>query len=594
MDDATRTLEAALTRARSRLRARGALGGAAIGAQVGAWLAVAAVVALRLSGILSLPGTAVAALLLVSVAAAVGAAIGAARSPLDRRSLALLVDRLGGTEELLLTALHVAGTDDPNREEILGRLRRAEVPDPAARLPLRVPRHLRFAAVPVALALLLSFLPALDLARPTGHGDPVAEAGERLEERLQELRSEDGVELPPEIEREVAALAEDLQADPMGAEEALQRLEQLQQQLERFEESLAGSGDLLEDLESAAKALDEQATEALAEALEEGDLERAAEAAQDLEQSLAEATPEERQRAAEALQEAGERLKGSQDPNLRDMGEAMERAGEQLGGEQAPQGQAGQPGSPGADGNTANGGGDPTPGGAPRELAEQLARNQELGQRLARDRQALERAQQLAGATERSRQELGGDPRVAQGESQPGQQPGQQPGEDPQAGDGTKPGRGTQPGQGAGDGQESGDGQGSGPGQGGEGASGTSAGDGHTWEDEGERPGGAQGPQQDRNSDRAGGQHIDDFEKLYEAVRLEGAQALLAGVDGQIDERGRVDELSVRVTEAEEAAKVGRVDLPATYRDEAAEAIEAEPIPPAYKEAVKRYFDSME
>ncbi len=181
----------------------------------------------------------------------------------------------------------------------------------------------------------------------------------------------------------------------------------------------------------------------------------------------------------------------------------------------------------------------------------------------------MERAQQIRGAMEGSTQRLGGDGEVAQGESS-------------QQGSGS-----SASGQGA---EQQGQGGGT---QAGAQQPGTSAGAAHTWEDEGEMPLAAGNDHRETTSDRKQGEQIDDFDKLYEAVRLDDAEALLAGASGRLDDRGHIDELSLRLTEAEEAAKTGTVQLPDAYREAAAEAIEAEPIPPAYREAVKDYFDDM-
>jgi hypothetical protein len=117
---------------------------------------------------------------------------------------------------------------------------------------------------------------------------------------------------------------------------------------------------------------------------------------------------------------------------------------------------------------------------------------------------------------------------------------------------------------------------------------------GHTWEDQGEHRSPDHAVEADRQSDRRTGAHLDDFERLYEGLRLQGAQSLLAGADGVIDEDGHVDQLPVRLTAGDEDAAAPTVELPAGYRDEAAEAIDADPIPPAYRHAVKEYFDAMD
>jgi hypothetical protein len=216
------------------------------------------------------------------------------------------------------------------------------------------------------------------------------------------------------------------------------------------------------------------------------------------------------------------------------------------------------------------------------EQAEQLARDlqqaRDVGEQLQRDQQALDRAQQMNAAMEGSRQRLGGEASVERGD-------GSQDGEPGQGEEGEGQGQGG-PGEGGAQGAGTQQGQGSTPGMG--------AGDGHTWEDEGELPAGAGqvgGGEEDRTDDRTEAKHVDDFEKLYQSVRLDGADALMASVDDEIDESGRVDELTTRLTGAEEDAATAPLQIPAQYRQEASEAIEAEQIPPGYREAVKQYFD---
>ena len=263
------------------------------------------------------------------------------------------------------------------------------------------------------------------------------------------------------------------------------------------------------------------------------------------------------------------------------LGEAMKSAGKpadpaasQLPGGQ-PLGGAPQPGTSGTPGEGSPSQGSPSQGGpsgggmSPEQaqaLATELARAQQLGRQLANDQAALQRSQALNGALEGARQRLGGEAQVAGGQASQGQG-------SPGAGDGREPGSGT--GAGA-------------PGGGGVGTgAGTS---GHTWEDEGESRGGG-GPAEDRFTDRRGGRHVDDFQQLYDELRLAGAQSLLAGTEGQIDEQGRIDQLPIRITTGDEDAATPSVQIPAAWRDEAVEAIEAEPVPPAYEEAVKQYFD---
>lgn len=542
MDAALVTLDRTLRRARSRLRFRRILRAAAVGFQVGLGAAIPAATAVRLLGLARWEALAIAGVV-VGIAVAVGGLVGGVRPGLDRRSLALLVDRLGATDELVLTAVHVtelhaAGTDDPNRDRILARLGSAPLPDPRVLLPLSRPRHLRWAAVPVGLLLATVLLvrPVLSLpwrAAPS----PVAREGQRLEERVAGMRG--GVELPEPLEQQVEDLGDALRGDDLSPEEARRRIEELQQQLAAFREDLAPSSELLHDLETAARALDAASTEALAEGLRAGDLEAAAGAANDLSESLSEASPAERARAAEALDAAGRSLEGSSDPRLQRAGESLRRAGQE--------------------------GGAPLDPATAAELARDLAEAGELGEQLQQDAEALQRSQELNGALEGARQRLGGSPQMAQGASSDA------PGEGGLGSEARGPGTpGAPEGQGDGSGSE-----------------------GHTWEEQGPRTASEVSPE-DRQSARTGGTQIDDFQRLYDGLRLEGAESLLAGTEGTIDPTGRVDRLPIRITGGEADARAPTVILPARYRDQAVEAIGAEPIPPAYEQVVKTYFDAMD
>lgn len=566
-------LERLIVRGRRRLRARGAVRGGA----VGAWLGAAGAVLLALAAPLG-PLTPVAAGLILLGFTALGAAAGAARPTLADREVALLLDRSLGTEELLVTSVHVS--EDRAAGPVLDHLARTLHTDlsVARAVPVQVPRHARFVPLPLlAAALLLWFGPPQVLLRPPdAPADPLAQEGARLAERIAE--DEGGAELPDALEREVAELASDLQGQRLSEAEALERLEELQEQLEAFEERMQPSADLLSDLEEAARELDGAATQELGDALRDGDMGRAADAARELSESLQGASPEERERAADALEQAGERLKRSTDPSMQRAGESLQRAGQQAGAQQAA-GQQGQPapgeqgqGSPGEQGTS----GTPTEGSAgeqglspqqAEQLAQQLEQAQQLGERLQQEGQALERSQQLNGAMEGARQRLGGDAQVAEGASS----------------------------QGSGEGSEGGEGQGSQSSAGGVGLTGSGAGtEGHTWEDQGEHETPTGHQDADRTSSREDGTHIDDFEKFYRPVRMGDANTLMASVEGELDEAGHIDELPTRLTSSTEEATAPLLDVPAAYREAAAEAIGAEQVPPGYREAVKQYFDSME
>src|SRR5687768_16165006 len=128
MDDRVGVLERALARAKRRLRLRSLVRVGAVGLQIGLVLALPAAVIARLLDLGAVPAV-LAAGAVASGVLALSLLVGALIRAPDRRAVAHLVDRLGATEELLLTALHVVATDDPNRDAILARLDPARLPD---------------------------------------------------------------------------------------------------------------------------------------------------------------------------------------------------------------------------------------------------------------------------------------------------------------------------------------------------------------------------------------------------------------------------------------------------------------------------------
>jgi hypothetical protein len=194
-----------------------------------------------------------------------------------------------------------------------------------------------------------------------------------------------------------------------------------------------------------------------------------------------------------------------------------------------------------------------------------LEQQRDLGERLERDREKLEQARQMQGAVQGAQERMGGP----DGEGSTG--------------------------------QGAGEGEGEGEGEGGQGVAmeqgmggGAGAGAGHTWEDEGEftaEQAFQDGAAQTREGGGEEAEHIDDFEQFYAPHRIDDAQALLAAEEGSLDEGGQIDTLVTRLTESDETAERPTLQLPDTYREAATEAIEAERIPPAYREAVKAYFE---
>lgn len=487
------------------------------------------------------------------VGAGLGALFGFVRHSVDKRGVALVLDKVGKTEERLITALHWAERGDTRAQELVDEV---SIDALTRRLPVRWPRNARLTPAFLALAVAAAFLPATVWPGFTTstQRSALTDAGSRLEERLAEIEPPpDAPAWPEAIDRKVSELADAMKGETITEAQAASELDELARQIEALEGSMSDADDTLDALEEAAKALDVPGAEALQEALQDATPEALQDAARELAEALG-ADPAAREKTADAMRQAGEQLSGSNDPGVAGAGEALKQASEAAANGELSPAQA-------------------------EQLAEQLQQAREAGRRMAEDREALERAQRLAGAIEGARQQLGeGDPagQSSQGEGQ--------------GGDGT---------EGEGEGATEGSGENGGPGGGqsqGRGKGGPNAGQGHTWEDQGEHEGSNQaaGNGDERQSDRKDGQHIDDFEKFYEAVRLKGAKPLVAGTNSVLDESGKVDELEYRLTTAEESATVGRVDLPDAYREAASAAIEAEPIPPAYKNAVRDYFAEMD
>jgi hypothetical protein len=120
------------------------------------------------------------------------------------------------------------------------------------------------------------------------------------------------------------------------------------------------------------------------------------------------------------------------------------------------------------------------------------------------------------------------------------------------------------------------------------------AGEGHTWEDEGTHDTTSGHKDEDRNSNRTNDSIIDDFEQFYKPMQLDGAETLIAGVDGEIDESGHIDTFDTRLTQGDESSTKKLLDVPDNYKDEADRALANERVPPGYSGPVKHYFDGME
>lgn len=118
-------------------------------------------------------------------------------------------------------------------------------------------------------------------------------------------------------------------------------------------------------------------------------------------------------------------------------------------------------------------------------------------------------------------------------------------------------------------------------------------GTGHTWEDQGQGTAPTSGHlDADRQSARDAGREVDDFERLYDPLRMTGANGLLTSVDGQVDENGQIDTLPTRITGGDETATAPLLTLPEQYREARDEALASERIPPGYRDAVRTYFNA--
>jgi hypothetical protein len=486
------------------------------------------------AGLVSVGGGLLLVASLVGVSAGAGFAAGALRRRLDDREIALLLDRVLGTGEVLVTAVGLGDRSDPAADEVFRAAARVVPPPGAIRraLPIRLPRALRW-TLPLAVAVVAAMALAprareIPGASSNDTGSKLIREGRTLAGRIAEVREEHPELALPAAGEDLDRLAKDLQGGELSPEEAASRLKEAQGKLDALNRELAPSQDLLKQLEQAAGELDDPATAPLGRALKDGDFATAADEARKLPDRLADASPAERERAAENLERAGEQLeKGA--PEARPVAKGLEQAGR---GARRSASAGSRDGAPSA------GDGELSPEEA-QDLAEQIEQARDLGQRLRRDQQAIEQAQRLNGAAERTASALG--------------EPGEQPGED-----------GAQ----------------------------ASAGRGHTWEDEGESDSPPDHQDADRNTSREGGKTADDFQRFYAPVRpYEGQGGQLASVPGRVDEDGHVDQVTLELTGAPENASSPRLSLPAEYHEAATRALSDEEIPPGYRGPVREYFD---
>lgn len=534
--------------ARHRIRTRNTVRAGVYGAWIGVAIGVGLLALSRLWWLQGAPAPWIVSLAALALSAVVGALVGRLRPVLQERELALLVDRALGTDEVLVTLLHLEqeGRDVPAIRADLER-RIAALPHLREGVPTGPPRFALW-LVPVALAgALLLLVPArVPPAPPTS---ALAQEAERLAEAL----ASNTDALPRAIQDEIDALLQDLENDAITSEEAVARLNDLQEALSDHAQSQEDAQRDLDALRDASQAAAEpdlpgdlgEAAQELADALEQGDPNAAGQAAEDIADALDGASPQARARASDALREAGEALEGAASPELQQLGEELATAGEQLSG------QGGAGGDPSRAADTL------------RDLKDKVQGDSDLRERLAQDRERLRESQEANGALEASRERLGGEPSPA-GQGEPSQQ-----------GAGA-PGTGLESGLSTGD---------QGP---------AAAGQSHTWEDEGTFDTVGDHQDSERLSDRTEGRVENDFESFYDPTQLDGAEGLIVSVDGLIDERGQMDVVDRQLTGGTEKAQRKLLDAPDEYIEAAERALTDDRVPPGYRAAIKDYFDSME
>ncbi|CAL1164679.1 unnamed protein product [Cladocopium goreaui] len=244
------------------------------------------------------------------------------REPLERATIEL--DQNLGLADRVTTGVAFAGLDDAGPFETLAQ-RDAEAAAEAARLregvPVRATRVHHWWPLTTAAAVALAvWLPAL---APRGAAQRVETAAQRQE------RSEAQEQISSALEDAALALEEQPELFSEQTRRELEALERIEEELafqnadpeEARAQAAEALADAAEEIEQLAQA-DERAVDAtsdrferaggaedpLGDALAEGDFARAADELAALEESLAGATPEERERLGERLREVAENI----------------------------------------------------------------------------------------------------------------------------------------------------------------------------------------------------------------------------------------------------------------------------------------------
>jgi hypothetical protein len=503
----------------------------------------------------------------VAGAVVLGAAIAATRPLPGAEDLALLLDRLLGTDEAAATAVGLGiGASNALVDALRTRVEEIDPSDPriADGLPFGPPRRSRLLPLLLILAIGAAFLPPLRAPnRRAPSNDPDAEAS-RLVDRKEALERELGVELPEGVDRAFDDLIAALRSGEAGKEEAKKKAERLDEALDAMKQ---GSGDgIAGEMDQAKEALqdvDAQAAQDLEDATKDGDLGAAADAVERMRERMKKKPPQEQKKAADALKKAAEAASRAGAEGLADaLKKEAQRAngGGDGGGQQKSGSEGSKPGTEESPEQGASGeskeesdgsdstSGDPPPGafGGLAEYLRELEK-QGVGSQLGDAQTRREMANRLHGALESA----AANPYEA-GQGQPGE----------------------------------GRGQGKGKGNWGAGTS-------HTDEDQGSVPEGGEHALMNRQVDGVHRDWLTEYGQDHAEKRLEGIKAITETVAVPIGE-GTVDVEFMRRTGSNETSGKALVQAPEGYRAAAEEAIDGEGVPRIYREQVKTYFDAIE
>lgn len=594
---------------RRRLRLGRMVDAAALGGWIGVALS-AGWIAAWLLRLLPLPNPA--ALLIPLVAGVAWSCLraGQAFQPTDG-DLALIIDRILGSQEAVVTALEEAPGP------LAGRVRRdahEAVLDADDRLraglPIRAPRRLLL--LPLGLLLLagLTQLPRLpERLSPAGPaGDPAAEA-EALQNRKEALERELGLELPEELDAEFAELVEAMKRG--GDADALaDQAKELQDKLDDYRDELAesGPGKALEEAADALAEADGDAAQDLKDAAADGDLQAAKDAVDRMRERLENKPDKEREQAARELERAAEEASKSGMPGLSDaLKQEAQRAreakrGANGSGTQGKGQGAGQKGQQG-DGQQGDDGQTGSKSGGQQANAQGGEQGQQgdAGQGQAGQGQ---QGQQGAGQSGQGAQQQSGQGGQSGGDGKPGGTGGgmsdylDQLGDEGLGGDGLaqqqkrmemSQGLANALGGAAGRVGEGKSGLGQGHGEG----IGWGAGTSHTDEDGGNQASEQGFQDRDRNVEGRTSSWTTEYGQDHDEKRLQGVKALAASVEVPLGE-GPVDTETFRLRGSEERSGGALLQAPPGYREAAEEAIQGEGIPRHYRDQVKKYFDAID